>query len=69
MEILSALLGVAAGVSPWVALIPLGVVTASAALAAAVPQPKPGTALAVLRSVLDVLALNVGHARNQTSPA
>jgi len=40
------------------------VVTVAAAGAAALPQPKPGSWLAVVRGVLDVLAVNVGNARN-----
>lgn len=48
----------------------LSVVGAASAVAAVVPHPTAVTGgLAVLRAVLDVVALNLGNAHNAKSPA
>lgn len=55
-----------AGASPTLlAFLPLVVVGVSAIAAALAPHPEPGTAWAKLRAVLDLLAANVGSARNR----
>ena len=37
--------------------------------AAVVPQGAPGTAWGIVRSILDLVAANVGNAANKTKPA
>lgn len=43
-------------------------VTAAAVVAAATPSPRDDSIVALIRKVVDVLALNVGHARNRDAP-
>jgi hypothetical protein len=54
------ILGIASAILPY---IPYAI-TGAAAAAAALPQAKPNTAWAGLRSVIDALALNFGNAKN-----
>jgi hypothetical protein len=39
-------------------------ISAAAAAAVVLPQPKPGTIWATLRTVVDFLAMNFGNAKN-----
>lgn len=48
----------------WVTAV-TGLVTAASAVAALTPTPKDDRALAKLRSILEILALNVGFARRK----
>ena len=46
-----------------VAFAVTAVVTAAAAIAALTPTPKDDAAVAWVRKIIDVLALNIGHAK------
>lgn len=47
---------------PWFGVV-AGVVTLASAIAALTPTPKAGTPLAFAYKILDVLALNIGKAK------
>lgn len=56
-------------VGAWTALQPvLSFIASCAALAAMVPHPTAGSFWSFPRKVLDVAALNVGHAKNAEAP-
>lgn len=46
-----------------VAFAVTAIVTAAAAIAALTPTPKDDAAVAWVRKIIDVLALNIGHAK------
>lgn len=48
---------------PWFGVVAAAVTLASA-IAAITPTPKPGTALAKVYKVIDLLALNIGKAKD-----
>jgi len=49
---------------PWFVIVS-AVVTLASAIAAATPTPQAGTALAKIYSVIDLLALNIGKAKQK----
>jgi hypothetical protein len=50
----------------WLSLL-TGIVTAASAVAAATPTPKDDNVLGKIYRVIDVLALNIGHAKDAPS--
>lgn len=44
------------------------IIAASAVLAAVLPKPGQSSPLAPLRQLLDLAALNIGHAKNKDTP-
>jgi hypothetical protein len=56
-------------VAAWTALQPvLSFIASCAALAAALPHPSVGSIWTLPRKLLDIGALNIGHARNAETP-
>jgi hypothetical protein len=49
---------------PWFVIVS-AVVTLASAIAAATPTPQAGTVLAKIYSVIDLLALNIGKAKQK----
>lgn len=53
---------------PWFGII-TAVITLASAIAAVTPTPKEGTILSKVYSVIDLLALNVGKAKDKKTDA
>jgi len=62
MEIINSLM---ASVPAWISAISL-LVAGAAAIAALTPTPKDDAILARIRKIVDMLALNVGNAKNKS---
>ncbi len=49
---------------PWFAIV-AAIISLSSAIAAATPTPKEGTLLSKLYRIIDILAINVGKAKDK----
>ena len=67
MQIITALTSFFDHVPGWIAAA-TSVVTAASAVSAITPTPKDDNMLSGVLRVLNVLALNIGHAERTTSP-
>ena len=67
MQIVSAITSFFAHVPAWIAAA-TSLVTAASAVSAITPTPKDDQVFSGILKVLNVLALNIGHAQRQGSP-